>query len=193
MNIGDVSMTSVDARSFFGHPKGLFFLAFTEAWERFSFYGMTVLLVLYMVNQLLLPGHVEHVAGFAGFRSALESVTEPLSTLGIASLIYGLYSGFVYFTPVFGGLIADRWIGQRNAVVTGARRPQCRRLHRSGPLVSVHRCACKSAGGTRLVRHLAIPGIAARRAGGTGKYRHRRMARGRQSAYPRRGNPVVKR
>ena len=51
---------------------------------------MTALLVLYMVNQLLLPGHVEHVAGFAGFRSALESVTGPLSTLGIASLIYGL-------------------------------------------------------------------------------------------------------
>ncbi len=84
-------MRFVDDRSYFGHPKGLFFLAFTEAWERFSFYGMTALLVLYMVNQLLLPGHVEHVAGFAGFRSALESVTGPLSTLGIASLIYGFY------------------------------------------------------------------------------------------------------
>ena len=83
-------MTFVDDRSFFGHPKGLFFLAFTEAWERFSFYGMTALLVLYMANQLLLPGHVEHVAGFAGFRSALESVPGHLSTLGIASLIYGL-------------------------------------------------------------------------------------------------------
>ena len=63
-------MTSVDDRSFFGHPKGLFFLAFTEAWERFSFYGMTALLVLYLVNQLLLPGHVENIVGFAGFRSA---------------------------------------------------------------------------------------------------------------------------
>jgi POT family proton-dependent oligopeptide transporter len=81
---------------------------------------MTALLVLYMVNQLLLPGHVEHVAGFAGFRAALESVTGPLSTLALASLIFGLYSGFVYFTPVFGGLVADRWIGQRNAVVIGA-------------------------------------------------------------------------
>jgi proton-dependent oligopeptide transporter, POT family len=109
-----------DDRSFFGHPKGLFFLAFTEAWERFSFYGMAALLTLYMVNQLLLPGHVEHIAGFAAFRSALEAVTGPLSTLALASLIFGLYSGFVYFTPVFGGLIADRWIGQRNAVVIGA-------------------------------------------------------------------------
>jgi POT family proton-dependent oligopeptide transporter len=81
---------------------------------------MTALLVLYMVNQLLLPGHVEQIAGFAGFRAVLESVTGPLSTLGLASLIFGLYSGFVYFTPVFGGLVADRWIGQRNAVVIGA-------------------------------------------------------------------------
>ncbi|MDA1063768.1 MAG: peptide MFS transporter [Proteobacteria bacterium] len=110
----------IDNRTFFGHPRGLFFLAFTEVWERFSFYGMTALLVLYMVNQLLLPGHVEHIVGFAGFRSAIESVTGPLSTLGLASLIFGLYAGFVYFTPVFGGLIADRWIGQRNAVVIGA-------------------------------------------------------------------------
>lgn len=113
-------MTPVDDRSFFGHPKGLFFLAFTEAWERFSFYGMTALLVLYMVNQLLLPGHVENIMGFEGFRSALESVTGPLSSLALASLVFGLYSGFVYFTPVLGGLIADRWIGQRNAVVIGA-------------------------------------------------------------------------
>src|SRR5262245_45732113 len=103
-----------------GHPKGLFYLAFTEAWERFSFYGMTALVVLYMVNQLLLPGHVERIAGFAGFRTAIESVTGPLSTQALASQIFGLYSGFVYFTPLLGGLIADRWIGQRNAVVIGA-------------------------------------------------------------------------
>jgi POT family proton-dependent oligopeptide transporter len=110
----------VTQRSFFGHPKGLFFLAFTEAWERFSFYGMTALVVLYMVNVLLLPGHAEHIGGFAAFRAAIESVTGPLSTQALASQIYGLYSGFVYFTPVFGGMIADRWIGQRNAVVIGA-------------------------------------------------------------------------
>lgn len=103
-----------------GHPKGLFYLAFTEAWERFSYYGMTALVVLYMVNQLLLPGHVEHIGGFAGFRAALESLFGPLSTQAIASQIFGLYSGFVYFTPLLGGMIADRWIGQRNAVVIGA-------------------------------------------------------------------------
>ncbi len=104
----------------FGHPKGLFYLAFTETWERFSFYGMSALVVLYMVDQLFLPGHVEHIAGFAGFRAAIETVVGPLSPQALASQIYGLYAGFVYFTPLLGGLIADRWIGQRNAVVTGA-------------------------------------------------------------------------
>jgi POT family proton-dependent oligopeptide transporter len=108
------------AGGFFGHPKGLAYLAFTEAWERFSYYGMISLLVLYMVNQLLLPGHIEHVAGFAAFRGAIEHVFGPLSTQQLASQIFGLYAGFVYFTPVLGGWIADRWIGQRNAVVLGA-------------------------------------------------------------------------
>jgi POT family proton-dependent oligopeptide transporter len=107
-------------QTFFGHPKGLFFLAATEAWERFSFYGMTALVVLYMVNQLLLPGHAEHIAGFSGFRAGMELFFGPLSTQAIASQIFGFYSGFVYFTPLVGGMIADRWIGQRNAVVIGA-------------------------------------------------------------------------
>jgi len=108
------------ARGFFGHPKGLAYLAFTEAWERFSYYGMISLLVLYMWKQLLLPGHIEHVVGFAGFRAAIEHLFGPLSTQQLASQIFGLYAGFVYFTPVLGGWIADRRIGQRNAVVLGA-------------------------------------------------------------------------
>jgi POT family proton-dependent oligopeptide transporter len=104
-----------------GHPKGLYYLAFTEAWERFSYYGMSALLVLYMVNQLLLPGHVESVAGFESFRGLIEGLYgTTLSTQALATAIAGLYSGFVYFTPVLGGIIADRWIGQRNAVVAGA-------------------------------------------------------------------------
>jgi POT family proton-dependent oligopeptide transporter len=103
-----------------GHPRGLFYLAFTEGWERFSFYGMVALISLYMVNQLLLPGFVEHIAGFAGLRALLERVSGPLSTQALASQIFGLYSGLVYFTPVLGGMIADRWIGQRNAVTIGA-------------------------------------------------------------------------
>jgi POT family proton-dependent oligopeptide transporter len=106
--------------TFFGHPKGLFYLAFTEGWERFSYYGMTALLALYMVNQLLLPGHVEHIGGFSAFRDGLESIFGALSTQALASQIFGLYSGFVYFTPLLGGMIADRWIAQRNGVVIGA-------------------------------------------------------------------------
>jgi POT family proton-dependent oligopeptide transporter len=119
MTAGDTA-TPRDGATFLGHPKGLFYLAFTEAWERFSYYGMSALVVLYMVNQLLLPGHVEHIGGFPGFRAAVESIVGPLSTQALASQIFGLYSGFVYFTPLLGGMIADRWIGQRNAVVIGA-------------------------------------------------------------------------
>src|SRR5262245_14701675 len=120
MSTVGVALTHESRGTFIGHPKGLFYLAFTEAWERFSFYGMIALLVLYMVNQALLPGHVEHIAGFEAFRRTLESVTGPLTPQALASTLFGLYSGGVYFTPVLGGFIADRWIGQRNAVVIGA-------------------------------------------------------------------------
>jgi POT family proton-dependent oligopeptide transporter len=65
-----------------------------------------------------LPGHVEHVAGFATFRAWIEATFGPLSTQALASEIFGLYSGFVYFTPIFGGWLGDR-IGQRSAVVIG--------------------------------------------------------------------------
>jgi proton-dependent oligopeptide transporter, POT family len=107
-------------RTFFGQPIGLAYLAFTEAWERFSYYGMTALLVLYMSQSLLLPGHVENVAGFAAFKAGLEAVFGPMSALALTSQIYGLYTGFVYFTPVFGGWLADRFLGRRTAVVLGA-------------------------------------------------------------------------
>src|SRR6202165_4714210 len=90
---GEATSTRSGEAIFMGHPKGLFFLAFTEAWERFSFYGMTALVVLYMVDQLLLPGHVEHIAGFGSFRAAIESVVGPLSAQALASQIYGLYAG----------------------------------------------------------------------------------------------------
>jgi POT family proton-dependent oligopeptide transporter len=120
MSTVEAGITRTGDATFMGHPRGLFYLAFTEAWERFSYYGMTALLALYMVNQLLLPGHVEQIAGFAGFRAAVESLVGPLSTQALASQIFGLYSGFVYFTPLLGGMIADRWIGQRNGVVIGA-------------------------------------------------------------------------
>jgi POT family proton-dependent oligopeptide transporter len=119
-DIGQAAVASKRAGTFFGEPKALAYLSFTEAWERFSYYGMTALLVLYMTQALFMPGHVENIAGFATFRAGLESIFGPLSPLALASQIYGFYTGFVYFTPVFGGWIADRWLGRRNAVVIGA-------------------------------------------------------------------------
>jgi POT family proton-dependent oligopeptide transporter len=107
------------AGGFFGHPKGLAYLAFTEMWERFSYYGMTALLALYMTKQLLTPGHAEHVAGLAALRHLFEA-RGAMSDVAFASLIYGWYSGLVYFTPVLGGLVADRWLGTRATVVLGA-------------------------------------------------------------------------
>jgi len=101
------------------HPKALYFLAFTELWERFSFYGMTSLLTLYMVEQLLQPGHAEHVAGLATLRQLFE-LRAPMTDLAFAVLIYGWYSGLVYFTPILGGWIADRAIGANRTVILGA-------------------------------------------------------------------------
>ena len=107
--------------SFLGHPRGLAYLAFTEAWERFSYYGMQTLLVLYMAHQLLLPGHVEHIAGFTAFRAAVEhAYGGPLSVVALASAIFGLYTGLVYLTPIAGGLIADRWLGRTRTITIGA-------------------------------------------------------------------------
>src|SRR5919198_3918076 len=98
-------MTATDAprseqplldRSFLGHPKGLAFLAFTEAWERFSFYGMQSLLVLYMTKALLLPGHRGDVWLFEPFRRLYGGIEgQPL-----ASAIFGTYAAGVYLTPI---------------------------------------------------------------------------------------------
>lgn len=107
-------------RAFFGHPRGLGWLSATEFWERFSYYGMQALLVLYMTHRLLLPGHVEHIAGFVDLRTVLEGVYGPLSPQALASVIFGLYAGLVYVTPIAGGLLADRVLGRTRTVALGA-------------------------------------------------------------------------
>ncbi len=120
-------MTTVDAtpeltiadhsdRAFLGHPKGLAYLAFTEAWERFSYYGMQALLVLYMVNELLLPGHVENVAFFESFSRLYGDIEGQ----ALASAIFGTYAALVYLTPILGGFLADRVLGKRRTVLWGA-------------------------------------------------------------------------
>jgi len=106
---------------FLGHPRGLAYLGFAEAWERFSYYGMQTLLVLYMVRRLLLPGHIERIAGFDTFRAVIEhAYGGPLSTVALASAIFGLYTGLVYLTPIAGGIIADRWLGKTRTITIGA-------------------------------------------------------------------------
>src|SRR5882672_7958236 len=107
-------------RDFLGHPRGLAFLFSTEMWERFSYYGMRALLVLYMVKYLLLPEHAENVIGLTALRSFFEGMFGRLEAQPFSSHIYGLYTGLVYFTPFLGGLIADRLLGQHKTIVIGA-------------------------------------------------------------------------
>src|SRR5438132_2277559 len=81
---------------------------------------MQALLVLYMVNRLLHPPHVDHIAGFAPFRHLIESFRGPLDVQPLSSTIFGLYTGLVYLTPIAGGLIADRWLGRTLTITIGA-------------------------------------------------------------------------
>ena len=107
-------------RAFFGHPVGLGWLAFCEFWERFSYYGMQALLVLYLSQYLFMPEHIQGVVGMTVLRGWLESVTGPRTPQQLASLVFGLYAGLVYLTPLLGGIIADRWLGRTRTVVLGA-------------------------------------------------------------------------
>jgi POT family proton-dependent oligopeptide transporter len=113
--------TAPPAGMFLGHPKGLFVLFLTEMWERFSYYGMRSLLVLYMVNHLFVQPDVgARVLGFDAVKGLYESLFHTSFTAQpLGSWVYGLYTGFVYFTPFFGGLLADRVLGQRRTVVIG--------------------------------------------------------------------------
>lgn len=114
--------SAADDRSFMGHPKGLAYLSITEGFERFSYYGMIALLVLYMNGQLLMPGHVEHVVGLSVLRPILEAVFNRgghYSNQQLSSAIYLVYSSTVYLTPLLGGLIADR-VGRTGTIIVGA-------------------------------------------------------------------------
>jgi proton-dependent oligopeptide transporter, POT family len=104
----------------FGHPRGLTFLFSTEMWERFSYYGMRSLLVLYMTKYLLLADHSGGVIGLTAVKHALEAMFGPLPVQPLSSQIWGFYTALVYFTPIFGGLLADRVLGRRHTVVIGA-------------------------------------------------------------------------
>ena len=76
------------------HPEGLYLLFFTEMWERFSYYGMRAIFTLYLTKALMMDKE-------------------------LASNIYGSYTGFVYLTPLLGGFLADRYLGNRKSIVSG--------------------------------------------------------------------------
>lgn len=112
----DAAKRLLDDSAFLGHPKGLGFLSFTEGCERFSYYSMQTLLVLYMVKYLLLPGRVEHVAGLGWVRSHFYA---GLQGQPLASAIFGTYTALVYGTPIIGGIVADKWFGRRLTLISG--------------------------------------------------------------------------
>ena len=103
-------------RAFLGHPKGLGYLAVVEGCERFYYYSMQTLLTLYMVNYLLLPGRLENVVGLEWLR---VNHYDGLSGQPLSSAIFGDYTSLVYLTPIIGGIIADRFIGRRAALIAG--------------------------------------------------------------------------
>ena len=83
------------------HPSGLFVLFFTEMWERFSYYGMRAILVLFLISSILEEG------GWGWERAE-------------ALKLYAVYTGLVYMTPILGGFLADKYLGYRNAIIAGA-------------------------------------------------------------------------
>src|SRR5689334_22029819 len=99
-------------RKFIGHPVGLAWLSGSEFWERFAYYGMQTLLVLYLNHYLLQPEHIEQVWGFATFRSLIASVYHTQTQVALASNTAQLYAALVYLTPLVGGYVADRLIGR---------------------------------------------------------------------------------
>src|SRR5580704_8791309 len=109
-------------RTILGQPAGLFVLFFTEMWERFSYYGMRALLVLYMVDYLLknVRAGTVHVLGYGPLERGIQAIFGPQNIQPMASQIYGIYTALVYLTPLLGGMIADRLLGQRKTVVIGA-------------------------------------------------------------------------
>jgi POT family proton-dependent oligopeptide transporter len=113
------NLSAPKERTFLGHPIGLTNLFSTEMAERFSYYGMLSFLILFLTKDLLLAGHHDDVIGYSTVKNALETVLGPLPVVRFASIILGLYTGLAYLTPVFGGYLADRVIGQRYAVVVG--------------------------------------------------------------------------
>ena len=93
--------SEMNQRTVLDHPSGLFVLFFTEMWERFSYYGMRAILVLFLISSILVEG------GWGWERAE-------------ALKLYAIYTGLVYITPILGGFLADKYLGYRNAIIVGA-------------------------------------------------------------------------
>ncbi|MDB5367949.1 MAG: peptide transporter, partial [Rhodospirillales bacterium] len=114
--MSDSAAPASQAKTWFGQPRGLTILFLTEMWEQFSYYGMRTLLVYYMTKQLMF-GQQQ------------------------ASFIFGVYTAFIYGTPIVGGVIADRWLGKRRAVLIGGATMACGHFMMAfEPLVYVALC-----------------------------------------------------
>jgi proton-dependent oligopeptide transporter, POT family len=102
-----------------GQPRGLLVIYGTALAMRISFYGVSALLTLYMVQQLFQPGHIQTVWGLGAYRDALQHITGALTTEALATQTFGLFLGLAYFTPLFGGFVGDRLLGRRRSVILG--------------------------------------------------------------------------
>ena len=102
------------------HPPGLYVLCLTQLCGRFCYNGTRALLVLYIARHLALPGVARHVVGWDGMRRLLEALTGPLDAEQLADQIYGVYTAFAYLSPAVSGMLADRLLGSRRSVITGA-------------------------------------------------------------------------
>ncbi|EFK56846.1 peptide MFS transporter [Sphingobacterium spiritivorum] len=101
---GTLEKDGIDGSTVLGHPSGLLVLFFTEMWERFSYYGMRVLLIQFLTSAVIFG------SPFSGWGWTAEQ----------AGALYGTYAMLVYLTPILGGIIADKYIGSRKAVIIGA-------------------------------------------------------------------------
>ncbi|MGJ1318262.1 peptide MFS transporter [Sphingobacterium spiritivorum] len=101
---GTLEKDGIDGSTVLGHPSGLLVLFFTEMWERFSYYGMRVLLIQFLTSAVIFE------SPFSGWGWTAEQ----------AGALYGTYAMLVYLTPILGGIIADKYIGSRKAVIIGA-------------------------------------------------------------------------
>ncbi len=100
------STKTLDPKASMKQPPGLYLISFTSIWERFSYYGMRAFLILYMANQVIANNPKAHLGGL-GFSE------------GFAGQVYGIFTAMCYMLPLFGGILADKYIGKRRSVLIG--------------------------------------------------------------------------